>query len=163
MKFSISGPTEPMVTIRVYKSPAQTPGTPIDKSVLEHATKLHVDDVGAIIDFMIQRLTKIKEMHDHTKFEKMDDLLRGYNTGFKDDIFWNYHKTQERHHLDPSVKDVDLLDILENIVDGVAAGMARKGEVYPFKFSPELLTLAVANTAKLIEKHVQIVAPPPTP
>ena len=152
--FTLSATTAPK--IEVTPSPTTTPGTPVDATTLELSTRMHVEDVKRGIDFIVHKLNEAKLSHDHTKFEQLELFLAAYNSGFKDDAFFKMHRTSERHHLDPSIKDINLLDILEHMVDGIVAGKARKGTVYPFKLAPELLEAAVTNTAKLIESHVVI-------
>lgn len=70
------------------------------------------------------------------------------------------HKREERHHLDTpdgERDDVNMLDVLEWIVDGVMAGKARSGEYYFRPISDELLQKALTNTIKLLLDNVQVV------
>ena len=49
------------------------------------------------------------------------------------------------------------MDVLEQIVDGVMAGMARTGRYEPRPLDPLLLQRAYDNTAKMLAEHVQVV------
>ena len=53
-------------------------------------------------------------------------------------------------------QDVNLLDVLEHIVDGVMAGLARSGTYRPSEISPELLKRAFDNTVQLLLENVEV-------
>ena len=59
------------------------------------------------------------------------------------------HIVKERHHLkNRCPDDVDLFDVLEQIADGVMAGMARSGKYRQEPISNGLLETAYHNTVK---------------
>jgi hypothetical protein len=46
--------------------------------------------------------------------------------------------------------------VLEHIVDCVAAGLARSGEVRPVELSDELLQKALRNTVELVQNMTEL-------
>jgi hypothetical protein len=70
------------------------------------------------------------------------------------------HQKVERHHLKNKEfiqDDVNLIDVLEQIIDGVMAGLARSGEYKQEEMPAELLEKAYKNTVSLILKNVEVV------
>ena len=66
---------------------------------------------------------------------------------------------KERHHFNNKEyiqDDVNLIDIIDQIIDGVMAGMARSGEYRQENIEPELLQKAYNNTVKLLLKNVVV-------
>jgi hypothetical protein len=69
------------------------------------------------------------------------------------------HQEKERHHFnDPKYipKDVNLIDVIDQIIDGVMAGMARSGAYRQEHISPELLKTAYENTVKMLLTEVVV-------
>ena len=82
-----------------------------------------------------------------------------FKTGVKTTDWWKVHQKVERHHLKDKKhiqKNVNLLDILEMIVDGVMAGLARSGEYREESIPPDLLQKAYKNTIKLLLNNVEV-------
>ena len=52
---------------------------------------------------------------------------------------------------------MNLLDVLEQIVDGAMAGMARTGRYEPRPIDPFILSRAYDNTCKLMAGAVRVV------
>jgi len=57
-------------------------------------------------------------------------FYKDFKNDFKTQDWYELHKNKERHHLSvesgiPS--DVNLIDVIEFLIDGVMAGMARSG------------------------------------
>lgn len=137
----------------------------ISMAELTESTRLHIRDVMMGMGWLCDRLFENAKRHDWTKLEYMkefyDQFSRAQKTGdwgigWYDEI----HLRKERHHLDnidTSPDDVNLLDVLEQIVDGVMAGMARTGRYEPRPLDPLLLQRAYDNTAKMLAEHVQVV------
>jgi hypothetical protein len=97
--------------------------------------------------------------HDRTKIEKIDEFHADFATGFEKTDWWVMHQKEERHHFNSPEfvrEDVNLIDVLEQIVDGVMAGLARSGQYRCEPVSAELLQKAYANTAKLLIANVEV-------
>lgn len=98
-----------------------------------------------------QKVANIDEFHD--QFRKAQESGE-WGTGWYDEI----HIVKERHHLnDKCPDDVDLIDVLEHICDGVMAGMARSGTYRNEPISDDVLRRAVANTAKKLCAEVHVI------
>ena len=70
------------------------------------------------------------------------------------------HQGVERHHFNQPEfvpEDVNLIDILDQIIDGVMAGMARSGSYRQEFISSELLEKAYKNTVQLLLDHINVV------
>jgi hypothetical protein len=134
----------------------------ITEEELSTSTKMHIEDVRRGMDWIAQRIQKIGARHDWTKVEFFQDFYRQFRkaqetgewgVGWYDEI----HIVKERHHLeDRCPDDVTLLDVLERIVDGVMAGMARSGMYEPRPLDREILERAYMNTQMMLAKVVRV-------
>lgn len=122
----------------------------------------HIQDVENGINFAIEILRQKAVLHDFTKCEYSDLFFREFKEGFKKTTeWWELHQKTERHHLKNKEyvqEDVNLFDIIEMIIDGVMAGMARKAE-YTKEEIPDieyLLKKAYDNTIKLYVDNVKV-------
>jgi hypothetical protein len=132
----------------------------VSKDELLRNTAMHITDVSAGLHYLIDHIVGRAICHDHTKIEEIDHFYKDFQTGFKETGWWEMHQREERHHFNnPKFiqDDVNLIDVLEQIVDGVMAGMARSGEYRMEPLSNELLQKAYANTAKLLLSEVEVV------
>lgn len=153
--------------IQIHPSPtADTrscdPATVTQRQLLSSSLQ-HIADVGKALAFLSGILTEKASVHDYDKLTEIDWFHRNFATGFKETGWWDNHRRIHRHHLaqeDGVPKDVNLLDVLEYIADCVMAGKARTGEIYPLKFTPELLGCAFENTVALLSANVEVVPPP---
>jgi hypothetical protein len=150
--------------IKIRKSPTADSRTcdysQVTKEVLLESSVQHVADIHKGFDFFIEKMTEQSDFHDRSKFTHIDDFHRNFVTGFKEKDWWEYHQSVERHHFhNPKYipEDVNLIDILDQIIDGVMAGMARSGVYRHESISPELLTRAYENTVKLLLSNVEVV------
>jgi len=128
------------------------------EQLLEHS-KMHIEDVAKGLTFFINMLLYIRENHDRTKISHIDQFHKDFSCGFKTTDWWEMHQKEERHHfnnLEFIQDDVTLLDVIEQIVDGVMAGMARSGEYRCEPLSNELLQKAYANTAKALLSKIEV-------
>ena len=133
--------------------------TKVSKQQLLKASKQHIQDVKKGLYFLIDILRDKAKKHDYTKIENIDEFYRDFKTGFKRKDWWRMHQKVERHHFDTKKyiqKDVNLLDVIEQIVDGVMAGMTRTGKWRYEPLSNELLQKAYKNTAKLLLKVIKV-------
>lgn len=123
------------------------------------ASRLHIADVGLGMRLLAEKLLQAAEKHDHTKISGIAEFHADFKTGFSQTDWWLMHQKEERHHFnDPALvqDDVSLLDVIEQIVDGVMAGMARSGEYRSEPISDELLQKAYRNTVKLLLDRVEV-------
>lgn len=137
----------------------------ITEDELLQSTKMHIDDVVRGMKWLALKLCLNAERHDWTKIKYRKEFFDQFSkaqqtgdwgTGWYDQI----HLKKERHHLDDidsCPDDVNLLDVLEQIVDGVMAGMARTGRYEPRPIDPFILSMAYENTCRLLAEHVAVV------
>lgn len=125
-------------------------------------TTRHILAVKSVMKAITDLLTENICVHDYTKVTDFDDFFKAFEDDmsgekkFEESDWWALHLT-ERHHLNDHVPDdVNLLDVLEMLVDGVAAGKARTGEVYPIELPDETLRKALINTQNLLIRHVHV-------
>ena len=122
----------------------------------------HIGDVRLALSHFADQIHDAAERHDFDKVADIDGFHRDFVTGFKGPTpWWDAHRRLNRHHLvdmagnlvpDGIREDVDLIDVLDYIADGVMAGMARAGEVKGFQPSPELAGLLLKAFTNTVEK-----------
>lgn len=129
---------------------------------LEASTINHISDVEkALLRFELM-LSAAGQLHDFTKrayLEEFYDALVTKEPGedVKDSKWYQMHVHRERHHLlSNAPDDVNLVDVLEYIADGVMAGLARSGEVYDMTLPDEMLQKAFTNTVELLKRQVTV-------
>ena len=129
---------------------------------LRQSTEMHIDDVRRGLAFLGKLLQERGERHDWTKLRYLPSFYKQFNEAQKTGCWGNgwydrIHCKQERHHIeDACPKDVNLLDVLEHIVDGVMAGKARSGEYRQDVLGSGILERAYANTQRLICDAVEV-------
>lgn len=131
----------------------------VSKEDLLAASKQHIRDVREGLAFFAESLMQAAHNHDRTKISHINEFHEDFKTGFKRDGWWKMHQKEERHHFNnPEFiqDDVNLIDVLEQIVDGIMAGMARSGQYRCEPVSSELLQKAYANTANLLLGNVEV-------
>lgn len=131
----------------------------VAKDTLLESTHNHIHDVRDGFDLIKKRIDQQARNHDRTKLTHIDEFHEDFKTGFKNKSWWEMHQRKERHHFKNSEcipADVDLVDILDQIIDGIMAGMARSGEYRQEPMPPELLQRAYENTVKYVLKHVEV-------
>lgn len=131
----------------------------VTKDELLSATNQHIEDVRKGLNLLARLLNQVGVDHDRTKVSHIDQFHADFKTGFKNTEWWEMHQKEERHHfntLEFIQDDVNLIDVLEQIVDGVMAGMARSGQYRCEPLSNDLLQKAYANTAKLLLANVVV-------
>ena len=122
------------------------------------ANESHIDDVKRLTksfcDEMLERIsyhdwTKMQEPYATKFYDAMKANIEDGKEPFTDMEWYKLHVHAERHHLNDRVpEDVDLIDVVERLVDCVAAGMARSGSVYDVTVPYDVLQKAVANTVE---------------
>ena len=125
------------------------------------STKSHISDVKKGLLFACKILKKKSNTHDFTKLKYRDLFYKEFNEGFKKGTeWWKLHKKTERHHLkdiEDIPPDVNLFDIIEMIIDGIMAGMARTGTYRDEPIPEGLLELAYENTIKLYLNNTEVI------
>lgn len=131
----------------------------VSKEQLLNSSKQHISDVSQGLYFLIDKIKKTAQKHDFTKINNIEDFYNDFKTGFKNTYWWNMHQQEERHHFNTKEfikEDVDLIDVLEQIVDGVMAGMARSGQYREEIPDTELLLRAYRNTIRLLLDNLEV-------
>ena len=137
----------------------------VSKERLLDNSRQHISDVNQALHFFVGILLQKGVEHDWTKIDNIDEFYADFAStqdGFQGDfkqMHW-YHDIhlQERHHLkEYCPEDVNLLDVLERIADGVMAGMGRAGFIYEDELNPEILTKAYNNTMKLLANNTEVI------
>lgn len=133
----------------------------VSKEVLLEDSNQHIQDVMKGMTFFLSKITKAALCHDITKLNFIDEFHSDFSHGFdfSHQSWWKMHKKEERHHLKEAEfvqDDVNLIDILEMITDGVMAGLARSGEYRKEEISDELLRKAFDNTIDLLLSNVEV-------
>lgn len=154
-----------MITVR--KSPTADSRTcdvtKVSKDELMDSSRQHIDDVLQGLAFFVRQLRTAGLQHDIDKIDDIDGFYSNFVHKFEEGHtdWWDRHRRLNRHHLSPQdgviPDDVNLIDVLDYVTDCVMAGMARSGSVRPLTISPEVLMRAFWNTAKMLEKEVQVV------
>ena len=149
--------------IRIKKSPTADSRTcdfkNVSRETLEKSSTQHIDDVNKGLEFLRDMLHPSSRNHDWDKLAFGGWFHDNFTTGFERRSWLDMHYKANRHHLETPAgvpRDVNLLDVLEHIVDGVMAGLARTGTYRPSEISPELLKRAFDNTVKLLLEHVEV-------
>jgi len=133
--------------------------TKVSKEELLKNSKQHILDVKRGLNFLSGLLKNAGEKHDFTKIDNIDEFFADFKTGFEKTDWWEKHQNKERHHFNTKKyiqKDVNMIDILEQIVDGVMAGMARSGKYREEVPDAKLLLKAYENTAKLLVDNIEL-------
>lgn len=132
----------------------------VTKQQLQTSTKMHIEDVQAGITWIVSRLIEAARKHDHTKLQNLDLFYNDFKNNFNTTNWWRLHQKQERHHVTAPnglKDDVDLIDIIQYLVDGVMAGMARSGSYRSDdKLTGDLLLKAFNNTTKKLLNSIEI-------
>ena len=149
--------------IEIKKSPTADSRTcdfkNVTKEQLLESTYLHLTDIKKGFEFFILEMMKQQANHDLTKISHIDDFHRNFITGFKEYDWWELHQEKERHHFNNEKyiqEDVNLIDVIDQIIDGVMAGMARSGVYRQENIAPELLLKAYNNTVQMLLKEIII-------
>lgn len=152
--------------IRIQKSQTADTRTcdfaTVSKETLRASSVQHIGDVQVALGFFAQMLHRAAAVHDTDKLTDLDGFHADFITGFKQEGWWERHRSLNRHHLnqpDGVPADVNLIDVLDFVADCVMAGMARSGSVYPLSLPPELLVFAFQNTVKLLTSAVVVDEP----
>lgn len=152
-----------MIKIKNSKNASNATSEPnISRKKLLKATFSHQSDVMQGCKFIADKIIESGQKHDMTKITHIDEFYNDFISlpeegDFKSGVWWEIHQTKERHHLQDRVpEDVNLIDVIECIVDGCMAGMARNGGCYEIELDPEVLKKAVHNTQQLILSQIVV-------
>ena len=131
----------------------------VSKEELLKNSKMHILDVKKGLNVFSEMLNKASKNHDFTKLTLIDNFHNDFKTGFKRTYWWKKHQQMERHHFNTKKyikNDINLIDIIEQITDGVMAGMARSGKYRKEIPDYKLLLKAYDNTAKLLLSKIEV-------
>ena len=131
----------------------------VSKKELLKNSKQHIGDVKKGLKFLSELLKEAGNKHDFTKINNINEFYADFQTGFKKQEWWKMHQKEERHHFNTKKyipREVNLIDVLEQIVDGVMAGMARSGKYRKEVPDTKLLLRAYENTAKLLLDNLEV-------
>lgn len=101
---------------------------------LQKQNDQHIDDVKNLLENVITGLRERAKKHDHTKLTVIgtNKLLTALNDNSEEawKAWKEYHFKQERHHPEfhTTIRDMNLIDLLEMVADGAAAQYRRKGD-----------------------------------
>lgn len=133
--------------------------TQVTVEMLKESSKQHISDVAKGMRMLAGMLLTAADKHDQTKLTHINEFFADFRTKFEKTDWWVMHQKVERHHFNNPEhiqEDINLLDVLEQIVDGVMAGLARSGKYRYEPLSSELLQKAYNNTAKLLINAVEV-------
>ena len=157
------GAVQPGARIQIKKSATADSMTcdwsAVTKEQLLQSSHDHISDVRKAIELFSCLLKSAAIEHDWDKITHISAFHKDFVTGFKEHEWWDTHKKISRHHIDQAEgvpQDINLIDIIEHIADGVMAGLARTGSVRPFVIDPQILQKAVENTANLLINEVEV-------
>lgn len=133
----------------------------VTREELYRSSERHIDDVQQALAFFRAKLREAAEHHDTDKLTDIAGFHADFVTGFAQTAWWDRHRKLNRHHLDHAdgvPADVNLIDVLDMIADGVMAGAARSGvdKVYQPKVSDAVLRQAFDNTFRLLLDQVVV-------
>ena len=133
----------------------------VTENELLDSSQRHIMDVNKGMAFFSSKCIEAGLSHDHTKISHIKEFHGDFKNGFKEGhtSWWEIHQKEERHHLkNPEFvqDDVNLIDILEMITDGVMAGLARSGEYRKEEIPDALLRKSFDNTVELLLKNVKV-------
>jgi hypothetical protein len=138
---------KPSLSANEYNSAAQ----------LTKYTKYHINDVSDGMNFIADKLIVAGKKHDYTKLENPDEFFKALKSDDDDADFFKMHYSTERHHLNDNIPDdVNLIDVIEFIVDGCMAGLARSGEYEYQGVDQDMLLKAYKNTISLMLKETKV-------
>lgn len=131
--------------------------TKVSKETLLLSSMSHIEDVKKGMNFIAELMQSQALLHDSDKITEIDSFHNDFVTGFKNTTWWDNHRKINRHHLseDEGVpENVNLIDVIEMLVDGVMAGKARSGSVYQPQIKTEVLIKAFNNTFEMLKNEV---------
>ena len=127
----------------------------VTKQILLQSTNDHIQDVRKGLLWCISELIQSAQNHDHTKIQYIDKFYNDFKNNFQTTQWWQLHQQKQRHHLSTQLgchDDVNLFDVLQFMVDGIVAGIARSGKYIPANIDCNILLKAFNNTvSKLLE------------
>jgi hypothetical protein len=121
------------------------------------STNAHIDDIRNGLTYIAKLMQAAGNNHDHTKLDDPEGFFKALKSkNDNSDIFMNHYKLERHHLLDHIPDDVDLIDVMEFLVDGCMAGMARSQNYTLPKIDPQMLVKAFENTTKRILEVVKV-------
>lgn len=153
-----------MRTVFIRKNAEQAMST-VDKPTLLRATGQHIREVQMLLDQVRIKLDVAGKRHDSDKVSDINAFHKDFVSGFETTVWWDRHRTNTRHHLNSSdgvPPDVNLMDILEQLADGISAGLGRTGSYTPAQMDPDVLMRAFKNTEDFLVDLCEITQEEPS-
>ena len=150
------------ITLNPNADTRTAPEIPSEEALMA-ATDEHISHVQQALAVFATMCRRAGYNHDFTKKAYSEEFYNELTTlkpgdEFKNGKWYKLHISRERHHLlSKAPEDVNLVDVLEYISDGVVAGYARSGSVYDITIPDELLQKAFRNTVELLKSQVNLV------
>jgi len=142
-----------MSKVRIRKC-GVAPGDPsVDKPQLLLSSGTHIREVRELLDKVVTQVKLAGIRHDKDKISEIDVFHRDLLSNFERGDWFPAHSKRSRHHFsrpDYIPEDVNLIDVLEYLSDGICAGLSRSGRYEPADLSPQFLLRAFQNTEKLL-------------
>ena len=137
----------------------------VSEQQLLESTLSHISDVKKGMLLFLKMITTAALNHDRTKLDEEckkihPQFFKDFKNNFQTTDWYKMHQEEERHHISNKEyiqEDVNLIDILEQITDGVMAGLARSGKYRMEPISKDLLMLAYKNTINLLLENVEVI------
>ncbi len=152
------------MSIKIKPSPTADTRTcqvqEVSKQQLLQSTTDHIQDVRNGLLYCISKLIESAQRHDYTKVLYIDKFYNDFQNNFQTTQWWELHQQTQRHHLGTQIgcpDDVNLFDVLQYIVDGIVAGMARSGKYTRAQIDTAVLLKAFNNTIDNILQNVQLI------
>lgn len=150
--------------IKIKKSPTADSRncdfSKVSKQKLLQSTRSHISDVKQGMYWVALKIIEASQKHDFTKIQNIDLFYKDFITNFNNTQWWQLHQKEERHHILAPLgekEDIDLIDVLQFLVDGVMAGLARSGDYKYSEIPSELLQQAFYNTVKKLINNIVII------
>lgn len=167
---ALGATTDERKRMTIHPSPSASASTAthiVGREELRDAVRQHRRDVRRGMERLADLIRERGAKHDWTKMDFFDEYFAHFNAKQKGEIRdsdwrlsdWaqHFHTRYERHHVEEAPPDdINLIDIIEHLVDGVVAGKGRGGEYKADTLRPGLLEKAYANTQKLIADMVEV-------
>ena len=134
----------------------------LNREVCHEDIMEHIRNVQLGMNLISKKIAQAGMLHDKTKVIYVDeyiDLVMAGVTGeeFKECGWWFKHIHEERHHLNDNVPvDVNLIDVIEMLVDGVMSSRGRLGVLDSncCEISADVLMRAYWNTVEMLNDMV---------
>lgn len=130
---------------------------------LFNSTARHIDDIRKVMHHIEKAIILAYNNHDWTKMsytpEHFQKFYNDFRNKFENSEWVKMHYATERHHLatEEGIRDdVDLIDVIEYLADGLVSGLGRTGKYREANVTGELLLKAFRNTEKKLLDIIEV-------